>query len=234
MLPDSNSVYAELEVTDIEGKVTSMGGLVKLGEEMTTIPLFGAEADGEPVISNYDLSSIQIAAVKVENHFESLTPKRKLAYQVSGIMMIALPLLFSMVGILLCGFFFYRYKLSKPLKLLSNATEQIASKNLDFTLSYDNKDEMGGLCRSFEQMRQVLDENNRALWKMLEERKLLQASVAHDLRNPIAIISGYAEYLQMNLSKESFTRERIATIADHIYLSAGRLKKSTEISIWTH
>ena len=139
-----------------------------------------------------------------------------------------------MAGILLCGFFFYRYKLSKPIKLLSNATEQIASNNLDFTLSYDNKDEMGGLCRSFEQMRQVLDENNRALWKMLEERKLLQASVAHDLRNPIAIISGYAEYLQMNLSKDSFTRERITTIADHIYLSAGRLKKSTEISIWTH
>ena len=228
LLPDSNSVYVNLEVTDIEGKITPMGRLVKLGEEMTTIPLFWAEQDGVPVISNYDLSSIQIAAVKVENRFESLTPKRKLAYQVSGIMMITLPLLFSMAGILLCGFFFYRYKLSKPIKLLSNATEQIASKNLDFALSYAYKDEMGGLCQSFEQMRQVLDENNRALWNMLEERKLLQVSVAHDLRNPIAIISGYAEYLQMNLSKVSLTRERIATIADHIYLSAGRLKKYTD------
>lgn len=228
LLPESNKVYVDFKVTDIEGEVTTMGSLVNLGEEMTTIPLFLAEEDGEPVISIYDLSSVQVAAVKVENHFESLTPKRKLAYQVSGIMMIVLPLFFSVTGVLLCGFFFYRHKLSKPLKLLSNATEQIASKDLDFTLSYDNKDEMGGLCRSFEQMRQVLGENNRALWKMLEERKLLQASVAHDLRNPIAIISGYAEYLQMNLPKETFTRERIATIADHIYLSAGRLKKYTD------
>ena len=228
LLPDSNAVWMELEVTDSEGKTTSMGSRVKLGEEMKYIPILFEEENGKPVIKNYDPSSIQVAAVKVENSFESLTPKRKLAYQVSGIMMIALPLLFSMTGILLCGFFFYRYKLSKPLRLLTDATEQIASRNLDFILSYDYKDEMGGLCRSFEQMRQVLDENNRALWKMLEERKLLQASVAHDLRNPIAIISGYAEYLQMNLSKESFARERIATIADHIYLSAGRLKKYTD------
>lgn len=241
LLPESNKVWVDLEVTDMEGKITYMGSLIKLGEEitstnglirqgeeMTNIPLMLAEQDGVPVISNYDLSSIQIAAVKVENRFESLTPKRKLAYQASGIMMIALPLLFSITGILLCGFFFYRHKLSKPLKLLSKATEQISSKNLDFALSYDKKDEMGRLCQSFEQMRQVLDENNRALWKMLEERKLLQASVAHDLRNPIAIISGYAEYLQMNLPRESFTRERIATIADHIYLSAERLKKYTD------
>lgn len=228
LLPDSNSVYVDLEVTEIEGKVTTMGRLVKLGEEMTTIPLFWAEADGNPVVSNFDLSSIQIAAVKVENSFESLSPKRKLAYRVSGVMMIALPLFFSVTGILFCGFFFYRYKLLKPLKLLVSATEQVASKDLDFTLSYDNKDEMGRLCQSFEQMRQVLDQNNRTMWKMLEERKLLQASVAHDLRNPIAIISGYAEYLQMNLPRETFTRERIAVIADHIYLSAGRLQKYTD------
>lgn len=228
LLPDSNAVWLDLEVADIEGKVTNMGRLIKLGEEMTGIPLMVTEVDGKPVVSDYDLSSIQVAAVKVENTFESLTPKRKLAYQVSGIMMVALPLFFSVTGILLCGFFFYRYKLSKPLKLLSNATEQIASKDLDFTLNYENKDEMGRLCQSFEQMRQVLDENNRALWKMIEERKLLQASVAHDLRNPIAIISGYAEYLQMNLSKDTFTRERTAEIADRICLSAGRLKKYTD------
>lgn len=228
LLPDSNSVYVDLEVTEIEGKVTTMGRLVKLGEEMTTIPLFWAEADGEPVVSNYDLSSIQVAAVKVENSFESLSPKRKLAYRLSGIMMIASPLFFSVTGVLFCGFFFYRHKLSRPLKLLSAATEQIASKDLDFTLTYESKDEMGRLCESFEQMRRVLDENNRTMWKMLEERKLLQASVAHDLRNPIAIISGYAEYLQMNLSRETLTRERIAGIADHIYLSAGRLKKYTD------
>lgn len=228
LLPESKEVWVDLEVTDIEGKVTSMGRRIKLGEEMTSIPLMLAEQDGVPVIRNYDLSSIQIAAVKVENRFESLTPKRKFAYQASGIMMIALPLSFSMTGILLCGFFFYRYKLSKPLKLLEDATEQITAENLDFTLSYENKDEMGKLCQSFEQMRRVLDENNRTLWKLLEERKLLQASIAHDLRNPIAIISGYAEYMQMNLPRETFPRERIAMIADHIYLAARRLEKYTD------
>lgn len=241
LLPESNKVWVDLEVTDMEGEVTYMGTLIKLGEEitsvnelgrqgkeMTNIPLMLAEQDDVPVINNYDLSSIQIAAFKVVNRFESLTPKRKFAYQASGIMMITLPMFFSMAGILFCGFFFYRYKLSEPLKLLADATEQIASENLDFTLSYENKDEMGRLCQSFEQMRRVLDENNRILWKLLEERKLLQASIAHDLRNPIAIISGYAEYMQMNLPKETFTKERITTIADHIHLSARRLEKYTD------
>lgn len=228
LLPDSDSVWMDLEMTDTDGEVTYMGSRVKLGEEMKNIPRIQIEEDGLPVICNYDLSAIQVSIVIEENLFESLTPKRKLAYQACGIMMVALPLFFSVTGILLCGFFFYRHKLSRPLELLSAATEQIASKDLDFTLSYDKKDEMGRLCRSFEQMRQALDENNRTLWKMIEERKLLQASVAHDLRNPIAIISGYAEYLQLNLPKETFPKERVAAIADHIYLSAGRLKKYTD------
>ena len=58
------------------------------------------------------------------------------------------------------------------------------------------QDELGRLCAAFEKMRQTLYENNRQMWSMLEERRALQASVAHDLRNPIAIMTGYVEYLQ--------------------------------------
>ena len=95
-------------------------------------------------------------------------------------------------------------------------------------MSYASADEMGHLCRSFEQMRQALDENNRELWKMIEERKLVQASIAHDLRNPIAIIEGYAEYLQMNLQTGNLTMERILQIADNMDKSAKRLEQYTE------
>jgi nitrate/nitrite-specific signal transduction histidine kinase len=87
------------------------------------------------------------------------------------------------------------WKLSVPLKLLSEATKQISAQNLDFSLHYNCTDEMGKLCSSFEQMRSTLHENFREMWNILEERKLLQASIAHDLRNPIAVIEGYTEYL---------------------------------------
>ncbi len=104
--------------------------------------------------------------------------------------------------------FFYRKKLNKPLKLLENSMEQISNKNLDFELYYNSNDEMGRLCCTFEEMRQTLEKTYKELWKMIEERRLVQASVAHDLRNPISIIEGYAEYLQTNLQNDNLSKEK--------------------------
>ena len=229
LLPDSNEVFVTIEVSDTEGNSTNLGGWrVGIGEERAPCPLFFVEKDGKPVIKNYDLTSIETTITKVENSYDMLSPKRKLAYQGCGVLMIALPAIFSMAGILLCGFFFYRQKLNRPLKLLSEATEQIADKNLDFVLSYEANDEMGNLCRSFEQMRHALDENNRELWKMIEQQKMVQSSIAHDLRNPIAIIEGYAEYLQMNLKTGHLTMDRILQISENMDKTAKRLEQYTE------
>lgn len=228
LLPDSNEVILEIYITTTDGEKVTLNHRVRIGEEMTSLPrLLAADEDG-PIIKDYDLSAIETTVTKVENSYNMLTPKRKIAYRGCGVLMIALPAVFSMAGILFCGFFFYRQKLNRPLKLLSEATEQITDKNLDFNLSYESDDEMGNLCRSFEQMRQALDENNRKLWKMLEERKLVQASIAHDLRNPIAIIEGYAEYLQMNLQTGHLAMERITQIVDNMDKAAKRLEQYTE------
>lgn len=183
LLPDSNQVFLTIDVTFTDGRRSTLGARVRLGEEMSPVPFFRADEE-DPAIE-HDLSSIESTITKMENTYDMLTPKRKIAYQGCGVLMVALPAVFSMVGILLCGFFFFWQKLNRPLKLLSEATEQITDKNLDFKLSYDSKDEMGNLCRSFDQMRQALDENNRELWKMIEQQKMVQASIAHDLRNPI-------------------------------------------------
>ena len=39
--------------------------------------------------------------------------------------------------------------------------------------------------------------------------RALQASVAHDLRNPIAIMTGYVEYLQENSRGGTLTEEKL-------------------------
>ena len=70
-------------------------------------------------------------------------------------------------------------------------------------------DELGQLCAAFESMRQALVDNNRLLWDMLEERRALQASVAHDLRNPIAIMGGYVEHLQESRKAGLLTDEEL-------------------------
>ena len=215
LLPNSNTIWVTLNITYSDGR-----------PEMYDIPIVTVEEGGS--INNSELSDIKTSIEKIENNFDMLTPKRKIAYQICGISMIAMPMIFSIVGILICGFIFYRKKLNKPLKLLENSMEQISNKNLDFKLSYTSNDEMGKLCNSFEKMRQILEETNKELWKMIEERRLVQASVAHDLRNPISIIEGYTEYLQTNLQNDNLSKEKILEITSNINKTAKRLERYTD------
>lgn len=90
-------------------------------------------------------------------------------------------------------FLFYRNKLKVPFEKLMSASVSIGNNDLDFTLEYDRKDEMGRLCAEFEVMRRQLAENNRWMWQMVENEKALRASIAHDIRSPLAVLKGYHE-----------------------------------------
>jgi len=223
LLPESNNVYLTVSQTYSDGRENSYSIKVNVGKEGTELPV---------IISEDETSSAQketkYTIQRIENSVNSLSPKRKMVYHFCGAAMIVFPFVFSIVGILLCGFHFYKRKLSIPLNLLSEATEQILEQNLDFSLHYNATDEMGKLCSSFEQMRSTLHENFRKMWNMIEERKLLQASIAHDLRNPIAVIEGYTEYLQINLEKGNLNEKRILKIAGNLNLAAKRLERYTE------
>ena len=226
LLPESNTIWVTLNITYSDGRTEKLEFSTELGQEMYDIPRVTVAEDGS--INNSELYDIKTSIEKIENNFDMLTPKRKIAYQICGISMIVMPMIFSIVGILICGFIFYGKKLNKPLKLLENSMEQISNKNLDFKLSYTSNDEMGKLCNSFEKMRQILEETNRELWKMIEERRLVQASVAHDLRNPISIIEGYAEYLQTNLQNDNLSKDKILEITSNINKTAKRLERYTD------
>lgn len=222
LLPESNNVFLKVAQTYSDGSESFNLICVNVGKEETELPMIISEdTTSAPKETKYTIQ-------RIENSVNSLSPKRKMAYHFCGAAMIVLPFVFSIVGILLCGLHFYKRKLSVPLKLLSEATKQISAQNLDFSLHYNCTDEMGKLCSSFEQMRSTLHENFREMWNMLEERKLLQASIAHDLRNPIAVIEGYTEYLQLNLEKGKLSEKRILKIAENLNLAAKRLEHYTE------
>lgn len=223
LLPESNSVFLTVDETYSDGREHTYSMRVDVGKEGTQLPMLLTE-DGTSLGQKETKYTIE----RIENSVDSLTPKRKAAYHICGAAMIVFPFLFSIAGILVCGFRFYKRKLSMPLKLLSEATKQIQEQNLDFRVHYENADEMGMLCSSFEQMRSTLYENYHEMWSMLEERRLLQASIAHDLRNPIAVIEGYTEYLQMNLEKGNLSEKRILKIAMNLNLAARRLEHYTE------
>lgn len=224
LLPDENAAYLVVEETLSDGSVVTSENLLSFGEDLSSIPELMIEKGGK--LDYEDVSTRKYSLKKIEKSFDSLSPKRKLAYQVSGAAMVAAPAALAFIGIIWCSLYFYRKKLKQPLELLAGATDKIMEQNLDFELAYDCADEMGALCQSFEKMRQALYENNRKMWEMLEERRLLQASVAHDLRNPIAITKGYAEYLYTGMQRGGLDREKTCRILENIMSNALRFAKT--------
>ncbi len=140
-------------------------------------------------------------------------------------LMVVLPIFFSGLGIVCAGTCFYRVKLKEPLAALKQGISHIAENDLDFTMGYEKRDELGELCRAFETMRGELVKNNRYMWGLVEERKRINASIAHDLRTPITVIKGYSEYLDRNAGKENLTGEGTREIAGYINQAAVRLEE---------
>jgi signal transduction histidine kinase len=104
-------------------------------------------------------------------------------------------LIFSVVGSCVSVFLFYRNKLKKPIEELEMASQRIADNDLDFRITYENRDEMGHLCHEFDRMRGQLEENNRKLWHMIEDERALRSAIAHDIRSPLSVLKGYQEML---------------------------------------
>jgi signal transduction histidine kinase len=104
---------------------------------------------------------------------------------------------YSVLCLILADILFYYVKLKKPIDLIQMSAERIANSNLDFTLQYDSMDEMGKLCSAFEYMRENLQENNRMMWRQIEERKRVNSVFAHDMRTPLTVLKGYLEIYEV-------------------------------------
>lgn len=122
--------------------------------------------------------------------------------------------IFSAFCMIAAALLFYRNKLKKPLAELRAASENISNSDLDFSIDYDSKDELGQLCASFELMRATLARNFSTMWRQVEERKALNAALAHELRTPLTVLKGCSEILQA--SENSQTRETAVTMGKHI------------------
>lgn len=83
---------------------------------------------------------------------------------------------------------FLAFTLTRSLREMTVATRQIALGNLGAQVKIRSKDELGTLATSFNQMSQDLAQATRV-------RRQMTADIAHDLRTPLSVITGYAEAL---------------------------------------
>lgn len=137
-------------------------------------------------------------------------------------------LIFCVIGSIISIFLFYRIKLKTPLQELKAASQMIADNELDFHVSYANKDEIGTLCKEFEIMRSALADNNRKMWQMIDDEKALRSAIAHDIRSPLSILRGYQEMLLEFVPDENIKTEDIMEILHTGMYQIDRIEHFTE------
>lgn len=221
ILPDSNEVWLIQQTTMADGTVTEAKQRYYLDRPS---PFTRLVAEGR----EQDEADISYMIESIESSYSMLPARSKAIYRASQMCMVLLPLLFAGLGITMCAWWFYHKKLEPPITVLMDATTHIQDQDLNFQIDFDRQDELGQLCAAFEKMRQTLYENNRQLWSMLEERRTLQASVAHDLRNPLAILFGYVEHLQESSRSGTLTDEKLEKALTNLRITTERMGRYTD------
>jgi len=123
-------------------------------------------------------------------------------------------LIFAMIGTLvvalLLGLLLAR-NLTRPLQALTDAARNITRGNLDQQVEVTSEDEIGQLGTAFNSM-------SREVARVNQQRRQMTADIAHDLRTPLTVISGYIESMRDGVLAP--TPERL----DLIYSEIGRLQ----------
>lgn len=112
--------------------------------------------------------------------------------------------------------------MTRPLRKLQKATQNIKEGNLDFTIESESKDEIGELTRDFESMRQRLKESTEERVRSEQENRVLISNIAHDLKTPITTIKGYSEGI---IDGVADTPEKLTRYVQTIYNKATEMDR---------
>ncbi len=116
--------------------------------------------------------------------------------------------------------FFISFWLTKPIRLLTEATRKMAQGDYSCRAEQISNDEMGQLTRDFDQMANALEENIHKLEEELQAREEFIAAFSHELKTPLTAIIGYADVLRSRKLDE----EKHFLSANYIYTEGKRLE----------
>lgn len=129
-------------------------------------------------------------SVSIITSLTQVVPQLKLLVMQIFTAIVAILIIISLV----LNLWIYR-SVVRPLNKLKLATRNIKEGNFDFEMPEVADNEIGDVCRDFEEMRVILKESSDDKIRSDAEEKELIRNISHDLKTPLTAIKGYVEGL---------------------------------------
>lgn len=108
----------------------------------------------------------------------------------------------------------YARKLNRELQKLAMAADQISQQNLVFDIPRTNLSEFNRIMDSLKRLKTDLQHSLKEQWSMEQQKKRRLTALAHDIKTPLAIVTGNAELLSETKQTDE-QKEYTAFILDH-------------------
>jgi two-component system sensor histidine kinase BaeS len=170
--------------------------------------LFHIHANTSQPYTDYPIYSEgrQIATLKARTFQKKTLAEKEAAFKDRVRYFLYFYLLIAGIGTILIGLFLSQY-LSKPLRSLKKASEQVGERDFSVRISSVASDEVGDLSRTFDRMAESLQKEELL-------RNHLMSNIAHELRTPLTIMKTHVEAITDGIIKDS--RKGLMSIGDEI------------------
>lgn len=144
-------------------------------------------------------------------------------------------IIFAAIAILALSVFiayFVRKWIGKPVSELVEATKQVSSGNLNYTIDDPGKDELGILAKSFNKMTKSLAEAKLQLFQSDKMASLgrLAAGIAHEINNPLTGVLTYSSFLLKRTKDNPELQENLEVIVRETIRSREIVKSLLDFS----
>lgn len=111
--------------------------------------------------------------------------------------------------------------ITRPISSLKKATENIASGDYSYRITYNGADELAELSQYMNKMAAHIETDTAYIESISDNRRKFIANMTHELKTPLTSILGFADVLRV---KPDITEDERRNYADIIFAEANRLK----------
>lgn len=159
-----------------------------------------------------ELDTGKYAILALMASIEDINQAKKQSAITIGLVAISAIIMITIIGSIIA------INITAPVKKLLNATERLASGDLNAEVNVKTKDEIGSLARSFDQMTRELKLSRD---KLVQSEKLaaigkLSAGIAHEIRNPLTSMKMIIQLLRKKFQQDESAKESLQIILNEI------------------